>query len=168
MKHKGQQGWFLPESVILCLWPFQEVIVGAFRWSRIGGNTAGWREHFMSPKVSMLSAHGKVHLICKATLHLGFEIIRTGLQRSHHPFSQTEESKSQKVHPGTITPHPKTQHCSAHQVSSEPASHKPSSSFPGWNCSCTNPSMSNTAAPSLCSPVRDAFLFSIDFVSIPR
>lgn len=64
----------------------------------------------MSPKVSMFSAHGKVQLICKATRHLRFEIIRTGLQHSHHPFSQTEEkSKSQKPHPGKITTPQNTQ-----------------------------------------------------------
>lgn len=59
--------------------------------------------------------------------------------------------------------------CSAQQISSEsPSPHKPSSLFPSCNCSCTNLSTSNTAASSLCSPVRDAFLFSIDFVSIPH
>lgn len=141
-----------------------------------GGNNTGWREHFMSPKISMFSARGKVQLICKATIYLRFEMIRTGLQHSHHPFSQTEEeSKNQNLHPGTVTLHPKTHRLSlvllsrVHQISSEsPSSHKPSYLFPRCNCSCTNLSTSNTAASSLCSPVRDAFLSSIDFVSIPH
>lgn len=71
-------------------------------------NNTGWREHFMSPKVSMFSACDKVYLTCKVTTHPSFEIKRTELQCLQFPFSQTEGPSSQKLHHGTTSPRPQT------------------------------------------------------------
>lgn len=108
------------------------------------------REHFTSPKLSVFSACGKAQLIHKVTT------------------SQCPRARQDAAIHTWLQGQPAARHS---PLLSMAALRFPlTAGLPACsqvhNCFCSNLSTSNTATSSLRSPVCNAFLLSIDFVSI--